>query len=215
MLRPCDSLTRDAIQIAGLWDFCFDPENKGIEEKWYANGLKDPVRMAVGTSFNDIFTTKQARDYGGAFWYRKQVKVPYIASGNRLLLYFESVTHAAQVWVNDILVCRHSGGYLPFEADVTDAVEGDSFAWITVRADNILSFETIPPGIIVQELSGPKQRYWHDFFNYAGIHRPVWFHMVPRQRIEDVTVVTTFDGGDGIVSYEAQTTCGGNVSVKL
>ena len=215
MLRPRDSLTRDAIQIAGLWDFCFDPENKGVEEKWYINGLKNAVKMAVGTSFNDIFTTKQARDYSGAFWYRKRVKVPYMDSHSRLLLYFESVTHAAQIWVNDTLACQHSGGYLPFEADVTDMVKAGDFVWITVRADNILTFETIPPGIIVQELSGPKQRYWHDFFNYAGIHRPVWFHTVPRQRIEDVTVVTTFDGTDGVVTYQAQTTCAGNVKVKL
>lgn len=215
MLRPCNSLTRDAIQIAGLWDFCFDPENKGVEERWFSNGLKDAVRMAVGTSFNDIFTTKQARDYSGAFWYRKQIKVPYVAPGHRVMLYFESVTHAAQVWVNDTLVCRHSGGYLPFEADMTGIAEAGSFAWITVRADNILSFETIPPGIVVQELSGPKQRYWHDFFNYAGIHRPVWIHTVPQQRIEDVTVVTTFDGADGIVTYKAQTTDADKVSVKL
>ena len=215
MLRPRDSKTRDAIRITGLWDFCFDPENKGIEEKWYANGLKDPVRMTTETSFNDIFTTKQARDYSVAFWYRKQVKVPYAAPGQRTLLYFESVTHAAQVWVNETPVCRHSGGYLPFEADITDVARPGEFVYITVRADNILSFETIPPGIIVQELSGPKQRYWHDFFNYAGIHRPVWLCSVPEQRIEDVTVVTSFDGTDGIVRYEAKATCEGSVAVTI
>lgn len=215
MLRPCDSKTRDAIQIPGLWDFCFDPENKGVEEKWYAVGLKDPVRMATGTSFNDIFTTKQTRDYSGAFWYRKQIKVPYHAPGSRLMLYFESVTHGAQVWVNDVLVCSHSGGYLPFEADITGIAAPGEFAWVTVRADNILSFETIPPGIIVQELSGPKQRYWHDFFNYAGIHRPVWLYTKPEKRIEDVTVVTSFDGADGIVRYTAKASCEGTVVAKL
>jgi len=214
MLRPYESITRDAVQVTGLWDFCFDPQNKGIEEKWFVNGLENPVRMATGTSFNDIFTTKQARDYSGAFWYRKQVKVPYVAAGNRIVLYFESVTHAAQVWVNDKLVCQHSGGYLPFEADITDVAEPGTFVYITVRADNILSFETIPPGIIVQELSGPKQRYWHDFFNYAGIHRPVWLCSVPAHHIEDVTVVTSFDGADGIIRYEARTTCEGTVIAK-
>lgn len=215
MLRPRDSMTRDAVQIVGLWDFCFDPENKGVEEKWYAQGLKEPVRMTTGASFNDIFTTKQERDYSGAFWYRKQVKIPYTAPGHRVVLHFESVTHGAKVWVNDTMVCQHSGGYLPFEVDITDVAVPGEFAYITVRANNILSFETVPPGIIVQELSGPKQRYWHDFFNYAGIHRPVWLCTVPQQRIEDVVIVTTFDGSDGIVRYEAKTTCAGTVSVKL
>lgn len=214
MLRPRDSATRDAVQIAGLWDFCFDPDNRGIEEEWYISGLKDPVRMAIGASFNDIFTDKHLRDYSGAFWYRKRVKLPRAGAGQRVMLYFESVTHAAQVWVNDRLVCAHSGGYLPFEADVSFAA--GAFADITVRADNLLSFETIPPGIVVQEPSGRKQqRYWHDFFNYAGIHRPVWLCVVPEQRIEDITVVTTFDGADGLVRFNAETACAGKVTLKL
>lgn len=215
MLRPRDSHTRTAIQIVGLWDFCLDPNDQGIEEQWFSNGLKNPVRMTTGTSFNDIFTSKLIRDYSGAFWYRKQIRIPFLPAGNRLLLYFESVTHAAQVWVNDTLVCQHSGGYLPFQADITDTVRSGDFAFVTVRADNILSFETIPPGIVVPELSGPKQRYWHDFFNYAGIHRPVWLCTVPSQHIEDVTVVTSFDGSDGIVRYEASSVCPGNVTIKL
>lgn len=215
MLRPRDSKTRDAVQITGLWDFCLDPENRGIGEQWFLHGLKDPVRMTTGTSFNDIFTEKSIRDYSGAFWYRKQVKIPFLSAGSRMVLYFESVTHGAQVWVNGTPVCRHAGGYLPFQADITDVVRPGDFAAITVRADNILSFGTIPPGIIVEELSGPKQRYWHDFFNYAGIHRPVWLCTVPAQCIEDVTVVTSFDGADGIVSYRAVASCPGEVTVKL
>ena len=211
MLRPRDSVTRDAVQIPGLWDFCFDPDNRGIAEKWYDSGLENPVRMAIGASFNDIFTSGRLRDYSGAFWYRKQIKIPDFGPGRRVVLYFESVTHNAQVWVNSAPVCRHEGGYLPFEADITDVVKPGGFAFVTVRADNILSFETIPPGIITQEPSGPKQRYWHDFFNYAGIHRPVWLSVVPEKRIEDVTVVTAFDGADGIIRYTASATGEGRI----
>lgn len=215
MLRPRNTQTRDAVQITGLWDFCFDPENRGIKEKWYRKGLKDPVKMAPSTSFNDIFTTREAKDYSGVFWYRKQVKIPRIQKKERVFIHFESVTHGATVWANDTMVCSHSGGYLPFEADITDAVQPGNLAWITVRADNILSFETIPPGIIVPERSGPKQRYWHDFFNYAGIHRPVWLCVVPGKRIEDVKVVTDLDGKDGLVRYQVKTTCNGKVRMSL
>lgn len=215
MLRPCDTATRSAVQITGLWDFCLDPEDKGIREQWFTYGLKEPVRMSAGASFNDIFASGRFRDYCGAFWYRKRVKAPPIGSGRRLILYFESVTHAAQVWVNDILVCRHEGGYLPFEADITSAVQNCTFAWITVRADNILSFTTIPPGAVVQGKSGPRQSYWHDFFNYAGIHRPVWLYTRPERCIEDLTVRTSFDGPDGLVRYTARASCGGTVHLRL
>jgi len=215
VLRPRDSQTRDAVQITGLWDFCFDPDHEGVEERWFANGLKDPVPMAAGASFNDIFTTRQARDYSGPFWYRKRVKIPRFAEGRRVVLYFESVTHAAQVWINDTQVCRHAGGYLPFWADITDLAAPGQFADLTVRADNTLSFETIPPGIVLQKPDGPRQSYWHDFFNYAGIHRPVWLFVLPQDYIEDVTAVTGFDGPDGIVDYQAQTTRGGTVLARF
>ena len=215
MLRRRDTATRDAVQITGLWDFRLDPEDKGVREKWFTYGLESPLRMSTGASFNDIFASKQIRDYSGAFWYRKRVKLPRVGPGQRIVLYFESVTHAAQVWVDDVLVCRHSGGYLPFEADITAAVQSGGFAWITVRADNVLSFATIPPGAVVQERSGPRQSYWHDFFNYAGIHRPVWLCVRPERCIEDVTLTTAFDGADGLVRYEAKASSGGSVRVKL
>lgn len=215
MLRPRNTATRDAIQITGLWDFCLDPEDRGVQEKWFTYGLESPVRMSTGASFNDIFADRKIRDYSGAFWYRKRVKLPHFGPKQRLVLYFESVAHAAQVWVDDVPVCRHSGGYLPFEADITPAVESGGFAWITVRADNVLSFGTIPPGAVVQERSGPRQSYWHDFFNYAGIHRPVWLCVRPERCIEDITVVTDFDGADGLVRYDVRTASGGSVRAKL
>ena len=43
-------------------------------------------------------------------------------------------------------------------------------------SNNTLSFQSIPPGVIEDTPAGRRQRYWHDFFNYAGIHRPVWLY---------------------------------------
>ena len=72
---------------------------------------------------------------------------------------------------------------------------------ITVCVDNTLSFQTIPPGVVEQTPAGPAQRYWHDFYNYAGLHRTVWLACTPAARIEDVTVVTGLDGTTGTVDY--------------
>ena len=45
--------------------------------------------------------------------------------------------------------------------------------------DNTLSFQTIPPGVVEETPAGRRQRYWHDFFNYAGLHRTVWLACTP------------------------------------
>ena len=71
----------------------------------------------------------------------------------------------------------HEGGYTPFEADVTEHVaRRRARSAITVVVNNTLSFQSIPPGVIEDTPAGKRQRYWHDFFNYAGIHRSVWLY---------------------------------------
>ena len=44
-----------------------------------------------------------------------------------------------------------------------------------------------------------------DFFNYAGINRPVRIYTTPKAYIKDVTLVTDIRGTDGIVNYQVKT----------
>ena len=67
-------------------------------------------------------------------------------AGERVVLYFESATHRATVWVDEEEVARHEGGYTPFEADISAVAPPGELVRITVRVDNTLSFQTIPPG---------------------------------------------------------------------
>lgn len=46
------------------------------------------------------------------------------------------------------------------------------------------------------------QSYTFDFFNYAGIHRPVVLYTTPYSYIDDITVLTDIDGDTGIVHYK-------------
>jgi beta-glucuronidase len=61
------------------------------------------------------------------------VWVPPSWQGRRIVLHFESATHRATVWVNDVEVVPHEGGYTPFEADITDHVTAGQLspaAWL-------------------------------------------------------------------------------------
>jgi beta-glucuronidase len=86
---------------------------------------------------------------------------------------------------------------------------------ITVCVDNTLSFQSIPPGVVEQTPAGPRQRYWHDFYNYAGLHRTVWLACTPTARVEDVTVVTGLDGTTGTVEYRVDAVGDFRVQVVL
>jgi beta-glucuronidase len=160
--------------------------------------------MAVPASFNDIAADAAVRDYFGDVWYQRTVWVPRGWQGQRIVLHFESATHRATVWVNETEVVSHEGGYTPFEADITDHVSAGEEVRITAVVDNTLSWQSIPPGVIEDTPAGKRQRYWHDFFNYGGIHRNVWLYATNPSHLTDVTIMTDLDGATGVISYAAE-----------
>jgi beta-glucuronidase len=151
----------------------------------------------------------------GDVWYETTVRVPSRWAGERIVLRFGSATHRAVVWVDGIQVAEHEGGFAPFEADITGAVEPGSEHRISVVVNNILHWQSIPPGYVDETPDGPRQRLLFDFFNYAGIHRTVWLYTTPRAHMEDVTVVTELSGSTGTVRYEVETEGGDDLEVSV
>ena len=193
MLRPQDSATRDRRSLTGLWRFRVDPDGVGREQQWFASPLADAIDMPVPASYNDIVPGRALHDHVGEVWYQTLVRVPHTWGEQRIVLRFDSATHRATVWVDGQELVRHEGGYTPFEADVTDLVRAGAEALVTAAVDNVLTWETIPPGIVVDTPRGRRQKYMHDFFNYAGLHRPVWLYATPRTYLQDLHVTTGVD----------------------
>jgi beta-glucuronidase len=157
--------------------------------------------MAVPASYNDI--VPELRDHVGEVWYQRTARVPRGWAGQRVVLHFESATHRATAWVDGTEVVTHEGGYTPFEADITALVRPGEEVRITACVDNTLTFQSIPPGVVEDTPTGPRQLYWHDFFNYSGLHRSVWLSATPVAHVDGVTVVTGLDGADGTVGWTA------------
>ena len=201
MLRPQDTPTRERKPLGGLWAFRLDAAGDGRREHWFAAPLTDAREMAVPASYNDIIPGTESRDHVGDAWYETTALVPRGWAGQRIVLRFDSATHAAVVWVDGVEVMAHSGGYTPFEADVTELVQPGGRVRITAVVNNELTFETIPPGIIDDTPQGRRQTYFHDFYNFAGLHRQVWLYATPTTYIDDITVVTGIEGADGLVDY--------------
>jgi beta-glucuronidase len=202
MLRPQDGPTRERRSLSGLWRFRLDAEGAGRTDGWWRSPLAQAVDIPVPASYNDIYPDATIRDHVGDAWYQTSVWVPDRWAGQRIVLRFDAAAHRATVWVNDAEVAEHAGGYTPFEADVTAHLRPGAENRVTVVINNELSWATIPPGTIEDRPDGRRvQRYFHDFFNYAGLHRPVWLYTTPTAHISDITVTTTFDDTMGVVDY--------------
>lgn len=205
MLRPRDTPTRECTSLNGLWRFAVDTDGVGRTDGWWRHALPGRREAPVPASYNDLFPDPVVHDHVGDVWYQRVIRVPRRWEGQRIVLRFDSATHRAVVWVDDNEVAAHEGGYTPFEADLTDLVEPGGEYRVTVVVDNTLSWQSIPPGYVEQTPDGLRQRYFHDFFNYAGLHRSVWLYATPRTYVSDITVYTRLAGSTGIVDYQIQT----------
>ena len=208
MLAPRESRSRDCRRLDGLWRFRFDAGQEGIAGRWWETELAGGREMAVPASYNDLVTEAAEREHVGDVWYQRDVLVPASWDGRRIVLRCDAVTHHGTVWAGDTEVARHAGGYTPFEADVTALARCGERLRITIRAGNELTMATIPPGVISGRPGGGRsQRYFHDFFNYAGLPRSVWLYATPHSYLAGLTVRTDFDPvtGAGRVSYRAET----------
>jgi beta-glucuronidase len=228
MLRLQTTPSRTVTTLDGVWDFRLDPADVGMAEGWSGirlADLPDPAlshprlpegsgspeaerppgrapgrtrQMPVPASYNDITADAEVHGHVGPVWYEREFTVPWGWAGGRTILRFGAVAHHGTVFVDGELVAEHGGGYLPFEADLTDVVEPGGAHRLSVRVDNRLDWQTLPAGEV-------QQRYFHDFFNYAGIHRSVHLCTRPEQSITSVETTTGIDDGAGTVDYRVTT----------
>jgi beta-glucuronidase len=205
MLRPRDTPTRERKSLDGLWRFALDASGRGRAEEWWKRSLAGSREIPVPASYNDVFVEAEVHDHVGDAWYQTVARLPERWRGERIVLRFDAATHRAVVWVDETQVAEHEGGYTPFEADVTALVEPGAEVQITAVVNNVLTWQSIPPGYVEETPDGRRQRYFHDFFNYAGLHRTVWLYTTPASYVEDVTVVTGLDGSTGTIRYRIET----------
>lgn len=109
------------------------------------------------------------------------------------MLRFGSVTHQAKRYVNGQLLGEHIGGFTPFEVSIPEELTRKKELLISVCANNILDHTTLPVGNYSEEVLPDgtvkkKVSENFDFFNYAGIQRPVQLLVLPKARIEDIVV---------------------------
>jgi beta-glucuronidase len=213
MLRPIENEYRDYKLLNGIWRFCLDTDDNLCSKPWTAR-LPGKAVCPVPASYNDIFAPA-IRRHVGKVWYQREITIPKHYT-ERVVLRLDSATHTGEVYCNNSFIVKHVGGYMPFEADLSKHVQPGDTVRITIGVSNVLTNETIPPGIVsTNELGVKELTYLHDFYNYAGLARSIRLCSIPHTYIKDVTVKTEIDDLDGIVTYKVDVEGDGNVEVEL
>lgn len=215
-MYPQSNSARSVRDLSGVWDFRFN-----ADESW------QPI--AVPASYNDQSPDPEFRRHYGMAYYRTTFTVP---EGARRVLRFDAVTHNAVVRLNGQEIASHRGGFLPFEADITALAQPGETVTLDVEVDNRIGHSSLPvgneggtaffgsdnAGIPAVEAGKARQQAQginlpnFDFFNYAGITRPVHLYTTPAAYIRDVTVAADMTG---TLRYTVDTVGEGSVKVEI
>lgn len=115
-------------------------------------------------------------------------RIVYDSMNKRILLHFGAVDQIAEVFVNDIFVGKHEGGYLPFTFDITD-VTNKRVNYLTVKVTDELD-KAYPYGKQTKKRGG----MWYT--PVSGIWQNVWIEAVPEDYIKKIVLKPDLTGVD-------------------
>ena len=185
--RP-QMVRQDWMNLNGLWDYAI------TESSRFPTVFDGQIRVPFSPE-SELSGVNRSLKSGEYLWYRRGVSLPQSFSGKRILLHFGAVDQVAAVWVNDRQVMQHTGGYLPFEADVTDAIQGGQMV-ITVRVTD----DTEKSGLSRGKQKRRRGGIWYT--PQSGIWQTVWLEAVPETYVKSLRITPLFDKAAVEISAE-------------
>jgi len=200
MLRKCwDNLN-------GPWEFETDMSRSGMDKEFWKResfAREIVVPFCPESALSGIGFT----DFIPAVWYKRNFAIPAEKLNGRVILHFGAVDYFSRVWVNEIEVGTHKGGYSSFSFDITDAVKAGQNA-ITVYAEDD-NRRGKQPG-------GKQSVLFHShrclYTRTTGIWQTVWIEYVPKAYIKSLRV--TPDAATGKVFIDALVSCSDNAELS-
>lgn len=190
--------------LNGEWEYAIKPLGEVEPASFDGNIL---VPFAVESSLSGV--QKEVGEKN-ELWYKRSFTVPAKWKGKDVMLNFGAVDWKAEVFVNDVLVGSHKGGYTPFSFDITPFLKGSGAQKLVVRVWDPSDKGYQPIG---KQTSNP-QGIWYT--SVTGIWQTVWLEPVASNHITAVKSIPNVDANALNVTVGASTPCVTSiVEVKL
>lgn len=180
--------------LNGLWDYAI--KKKGERKPEVFDG-KILVPFAVESMMSGVGKTV-GKD--NELWYSRKFTIPFSWKNKRIILNFGAVDWLADVWVNDVKVGQHKGGFVPFSFDITAALDTKKENEICVRVWDPTDEGFQPRGKQVNRPGG----IWYT--PVTGIWQTVWLEPVGDRHFENLKITPDIDSH--IVTVEPKVSAG-------
>lgn len=166
--------------LNGLWQYAVINKGEAMPESYDENIL---VPFAVESSLSGVGRRVSDRQ---ELVYSRTFDVPSAWRNRQILLHFGAVDWKADVWVNDVKVGSHTGGFTPFSFDITPAlVKGANKLVVRVWDPTDRSYQ--PTG---KQKSNPEGIWYTPV---SGIWQTVWLEPVGKKHVESLRIVPDID----------------------
>ena len=166
--------------LNGLWNYTIQPLGKGIPTSFDGEIL---VPFAIESSLSGV---GRILGENKNLWYQCSFIIPSKWKGKKILLHFGAVDWKTEVWVNNIKVGEHTGGFTPFSFDITQALDGSKNT-LVVKVWDPTDKGTQPRG---KQVSQPRGIWYTPV---SGIWQTVWLEPVADHYITNVRTTPDID----------------------
>ena len=147
---------RKILNINDNWNFVKENINNAFVKELNTSSWEN---VSIPHTWNDIDGASGNEYFRGACWYRKELFIDTKFNGQRIFIEFNGVNSISDVFINEVHLGQHKGGYSTFRYDITDLVQFGTTNLLAVKADNSHVEEVYP--------------LMADFTFYGGIYRDV------------------------------------------
>jgi beta-galactosidase/beta-glucuronidase len=167
--------------LNGLWDYAVLPVGAAEPEKFDGKIL---VPFAIESNLSGV---EKRLGKENELWYKRTFTVPSTWKGKSVLLHFGAVDWKAEVFVNDVKIGTHKGGYTPFSFDITP--------WLTQSGEQKLVVKVWDPTDESYQPRGKQtnrpEGIWYT--PVSGIWQTVWIEPVAKKHIVAVVPTANID----------------------
>ncbi len=167
--------------LNGLWDY--EITKLGVNKpNFYKNKILVP--FPIESSLSGV-QKNVGKD--NELWYHSTFIIPKLWKGKNIILHFGGVDWKSEVWINDVYVGSHQGGYDPFSFDITSYLNNKKNQKLVVKVWDPTDEGYQPRG---KQTINPHG-IWYTAV--TGIWQTVWIEPVNSNYIKTVNIVSNVD----------------------
>lgn len=173
--------------LNGLWDYTINSKGENKPENYDGEIL---VPFPIESSLSGV---RKRISKEQELWYHKNFQIPKKWKSKEIIIHFGAVDWESELWINDINVGLHKGGYDPFSFNITPYLRKGKNQKLELRVWDPTDDGFQPRG---KQIKNPKGIWYTPV---SGIWQTVWLEPVNYKHITNIHTTTDIDDSSVLI----------------